>query len=114
MRHFLNIPACQSKWFYCIKFESIYIAEYTNLDNLRGMGSRNSAKLEAEADTGTSISVFKGRQLADLSSMDWKNTKMHIIEYDCTLNTILGKEVPNLHFAKKNHEQQILFNNTAA
>lgn len=55
---------------HCIKIESVHSINSTNLGYLKVTGSESSVDVEAEADTGTRITVFKGTMLEDITWED--------------------------------------------
>ena len=104
--------ACQSKRVHCIQIESVHSAKSTNLVNLKVMGSNSSVEVEAEADTGANISVFKGDELQDLNWMNLEHTNVHIKGYDGTAKSCLGKAVMKLQLGNKIHQEEIFFSNS--
>ena len=110
--HFANTPACQSKRVNCIKIESVHSATSTNLVNLKVNGPKSDMDVEAEADTGANITVFKGDMLQDMDWVNLANTNVHIKGYDGTAKSCLGKSVIDLKLGNKIRKEEIFFSNS--
>ena len=102
--HFTGMRACKSR-----KVESLNSLTKSNKVRFNIVGPSRKTEVNAEADTGASITVFKADMMEHLSWLELEDTSMVVQAYDGGSNTLLEKERAQFQRGHLTHEEHIYF-----